>query len=227
MAMGDTFDKDTVNKTEVFEKGQAAIAKKVAAIKAYRKEASRLASIANKRVERLEKNNLQSSPAYQTYLATGGRFGVKGKTYNEVQAEVSRLKRFIDSNTSTISGVNNTLKEMAKNTGIKYKNLEDLRSKSTKFFELASKVEQYLRTVEDMASAIGYQKIWEAINQYTQDGKIDLSAGEVDIDSMVDSVSKALAEYDQPAPIIEGWYSLKKDDLDNSSPEIDVHGTKG
>ena len=229
MAMGDTFDKDTVHKTEVFEKGQAAIAKKVAAIKAYRKEASRLASIANKRVERLEKNNLQSSPAYQTYLATGGRFGVKGKTYNEVQAEVSRLKRFIDSNTSTISGVNNTLKEMAKNTGIKYKNLEDLRSKSTKFFELASKVEQYLRTVEDMASAIGYQKIWEAINQYTQDGKIDLSAGEVDIDSMVDSVSKALAEYDQPAPIIEGWYSLKKDDLDNSSPEKDVHAssTKG
>lgn len=213
MAMGDTFDKDTVHKTEIFEEGKKAISEKVAKIRAYRKEASRLASIANKRVERLEKNNLQSSPAYQAYLSTGGRFGVKGKTYNEVQAEVSRLKRFIDSNTSTISGVNNTLKEMAKNTGIKYKNLEDLRSKSTKFFELASKVEQYLRTVEDMASAIGYQKIWEAINQYTQDGKIDLSAGEVDIDSMVDSVSKALAEYDQPAPIIEGWYSLKKDDL--------------
>ena len=189
------------------------ISEKAFRIREYRKEASRLASIANKRVERLEKNNLQSSPAYQTYLATGGRFGVKGKTYNEVQAEVSRLKRFIDSNTSTISGVNKTLKDMAKNTGIKYRNLEDLRSKSAKFFELSSKVEQYLRTVEDMASAIGYQKIWEAINQYTQDGKIDLSAGEVDIDSMVASVSNALAEYDKPVPTIEGWYSLKNDDL--------------
>lgn len=219
MAMGDTFDKDTVHKTEVFERGQENIAKKVAAIKAYRKEASRLASIANKRVERLERNDLQSSPAYQTYLATGGRFGVKGKTYNEVQAEVARLKRFIDSNTSTVKGVNSTLKDMAKNTGIKYKNMQDLRAKSTKFFELASKVEQYLRTVEDMASAIGYQKIWEAINQYTQDGKIDLSAGEVDIDSMVNSVSAALAEYDQPAPIVEGWYSLKKDDLDAGPAE--------
>lgn len=213
MAMGDTFDKDTVHKTEIFESGKKAIKEKADKIRAYRKEASRLASIANKRVERLERNDLQSSPAYQKYLETGGRFGVKGKTYNEVQAEVARLKRFIDSNTSTVKGVNNTLKEMAKNTGIKYKDMKDLRAKSTKFFELSSKVEQYLRTVNDMASAIGYQKIWEAINQYTQDGKIDLSAGEVDIDSMVTSVSNALAEYDQPAPIIEGWYSLKKDDL--------------
>lgn len=213
MAMGDTFDKDTAHKTEIFESGKKAIKEKADKIRAYRKEASRLASIANKRVARLEKNDLQSSPAYQTYLTGGGKFGVKGKTYNEVQAEVSRLKRFIDSNTSTVKGVNTTLQEMAKNTGIKYKNLEDLRSKSTKFFELASKVEQYLRTVEDMASAIGYQKIWEAINQYTKDGSIDLSAGEVDIDSMTKSIANALAEYDQPAPIIEGWYSLKKDDL--------------
>lgn len=213
MAMGDTFDKDTVHKTEIFEPGKKAIKEKADKIRAYRKEASRLASIANKRVERLERNDLQSSPAYQTYLQSGGKFGVKGKDYNQVQAEVARLKRFIDSNTSTVKGVNNTLKEMAKNTGIKYKDMKDLRAKSTKFFELSSKVEQYLRTVNDMASAIGYQKIWEAINQYTQDGKIDLSAGEVDIDSMVASVSNALAEYDQPAPIIEGWYSLKKDDL--------------
>lgn len=217
MAMGDTFDKDTRHKTEIFEEGQKAIKEKADKIRAFRKEASRLASIANKRVERLERNDLQSSPAYQAYLEGGGKFGVKGKTYNEVQSEVARLKRFIDSNTSTVKGVNNTLKEMAKNTGIKYKNLTELRAKSTKFFELASKVEQYLRTVEDMASALGYQKIWEAINKYTQDGQIDLSSGEVDIDSMVTSVSSALAEYDQPAPIIEGWYSLKKDDLDEKS----------
>ncbi|WP_457816372.1 hypothetical protein, partial [Staphylococcus aureus] len=131
------------------------------AINAYRKEASRLVSLANKRVQRLELNGLTDSPAYKAYIASGGKFGVRGKSHNELQQEVARLNRFINSTTSTIKGVNKTLKEMADNTGITYRDLKELRAKSSKFFELANKVEQYLRTVDDMASAIGYQKIWE------------------------------------------------------------------
>ena len=170
-------------------------AKKIAA---YRREASRLASLANKRVQRLEANGLQDSPAYQMYLKTGGKFGVKGKTHNELQQEVSRLKRFIDMNTSTVKGVTTTLKEMAANTGISYANMKELKQKSAKFFELASKVEQYLRTVEDMASAIGYQKIWETINQYVKSGEIDLSSADGDIDGMVKAVTDAIKQYETP-----------------------------
>lgn len=184
------------------------------AIQEFRREASRLAAMANKRVERLERNNLTSTPAYQRYLKDGGvKFSVRGKSYNEVQREVAKLKRFIDSETSTVRGANNVLKELAANTGIKYKNLEDLRSKSKQFFELASKVEQYLRNVEDIASAIGYQKIWEAINEYTAQNKIDLANADEAIDSMVEKVSKALAEYDEPIPLFDGngWYSIKND----------------
>lgn len=168
-------------------------------IKAYRAEASRLASMANKRIARLERNNLTDSPAYKRYIQDGGqRFGVKGKSYNQVQSEVARLNRFLTSKTSTIKGVNDTLKEMAKNTGIEYTNLQDLRTKSSKFFELASKVEQYLRTVEDMASAIGYQKIWEVINEYVSEGEIDLTNSGADIDSMIEKVTNAIKEYDEP-----------------------------
>lgn len=163
-----------------------------------RREASRLASLANKRVQRLEANGLQDSPAYQMYLKTGGKFGVKGKTHNELQQEVSRLKRFIDMNTSTVKGVTTTLKEMAANTGISYANMKELKQKSAKFFELASKVEQYLRTVEDMASAIGYQKIWETINQYVKSGEIDLSSADGDIDGMVKAVTDAIKQYETP-----------------------------
>ena len=163
-----------------------------------RREASRLASLANKRAQRLEANGLQDSPAYQMYLKTGGKFGVKGKTHNELQQEVSRLKRFIDMNTSTVKGVTNTLKEMAANTGISYANMKELKQKSAKFFELASKVEQYLRTVEDMASAIGYQKIWETINQYVKIGEIDLSSADGDIDGMVKAVTDAIKQYETP-----------------------------
>lgn len=172
-------------------------------IKAMRKEASRLASLANKRVARLERNELKDSPAYKQYIESGGKFGVKGKDYNQVQQELSRLRRFIDSQTSTVKGTIDNLKTMAANTGITYKNLKDLKTKSAKFFELSGKVEQYLRTVDDMASAVGYQKIWEAINEYTDKAKIDLGDSEANIDSMIAAVTDAIKEYETPDTINE------------------------
>ena len=179
-------------------------------IAAYRKEASRLVSMANKRVQRLEKNDFTDSPAYKAYLETGGKFGVKGKTHNELQKEVSRLNKFLNATTSTIKGVNTTLKEMAENTGISYENMKDLRSKASKFFELANKVEQYLRTVDDIASAIGYQKIWDAINTYVDKGDIDIDNADNNIDDMVAAVTKAIREYEKPVSNVGGnWFKLK------------------
>ena len=184
---------------------------KLERIRVYRAEASKLTSLANKRIARLESNGLTDSPAYKAYIETGGKFGVRGKDHNQLQSEVARLKKFIESETSTVKGVTKTLKEMASNTGIKYENLKDLRSKAAKFFELSSKVEQYLRTVDDMASAIGYQKIWEAINQYVKSGEIDLTDSDGDIDGMVRAVTDAIKEYDEPIEKLggSGWFTLK------------------
>lgn len=192
------------------DSAQQEVNRKAQRIREFRAETSRLSSIANKRIKRLEENEFTDSPAYKRYIADGGQhFGVRGKTYNEVQKELARLRRFLDSETSTIRGVTHTLKEMAENTGIKYKNLEELKAKSSKFFELQSKVEQYLRTVEDAASAIGYQQIWEAINTYTQEQGIRLEDGSVSIDGMVEVVSKALTTYDEKIETPFGWYSIK------------------
>lgn len=161
--------------------------------KELRAEVSKLASMANKRLQRLENGGLTDSPAYKKWFEDGGaKFGVRGKNHNQVQQEFARLRRFINSETSTIRGINSTLKEMASNTGIKYTDMKDLRSKANQFFELASKVEQYLRTVDDMASAIGYQRIWEAINQYVEVEKINLGDSEQDIDSMVNLITEAI-----------------------------------
>ena len=101
---------------------------------------------------------------------------------------------------------------MAKNTGIKYKNLTEKKQKADKFFELSSKVEQYLRTVDDIASAIGYQKIWEAINTYTKESKTDLANSETDIDSLVETVTKMLngtnhaKELENSSQTDDGWF---------------------
>lgn len=184
-------------------------------IRRFRREVSRLASIANKRLARLEKNNLTDSPAYQGFLSSGGkRFGVKGKDYNEIQKEMARIRRFLNAETSTVRGANRVLREIANNTGIKYKNLKQLRQYSKQFFQIASKVEQYLRTVDDIASAIGYQKIWEQINNYVQQQRIDLSNAENDMDRIVYEVTQALREYEKPITINEGnfsaWFKLPK-----------------
>ena len=160
----------------------------------YRKEASRLASMANKRVARLEANDLRDAPAYKGYIESGGKFSVKGKTYNQLQVEVARMRTFINANTSTIKGVNKYLKDIADNTKIKYKNLADLRAKSSKFFELSEKVQQYLRDLDNMASSIGYQKIWEAINVYVANGNVDLAGAELDIDQVVDRIGRAISD---------------------------------
>lgn len=166
-------------------------------VKTYRKEVSKLASMANKRIERLEKSDLTSSPAYQRLVRDGNlKFSVKGKSHNELQRELSKLKSFLLAETSTVRGVNGVLKDIAKNTGIKYKNLKDLRNKADKFFELSSKVEQYLRSVEDIASAIGYQKIWEAVNEYVKKERIDLGNADNNIDNMVEMVTSALTNFE-------------------------------
>ena len=182
-------------------------------LKEAKKEISKLASMANKRLQRLEKANLESSPSYKKWVADGQvKFGVKGKSHNELQRELSRLQNFINAETSTVRGTNNVLKEMAKNTGIKFKNLTDLRSKADKFFELSSKVEQYLRTVDDIASAIGYQKIWEAINTYVKDADIDLDNSETDIEALTETVSKMLSgsnhatDLENSSDTDDGWF---------------------
>lgn len=187
----------------------------------YRKEASRLAAMANKRVARLEANNLQDAPAYKGYLESGGgKFSVKGKTHNELQREVSRMQKFIVAKTSTVTGVNTYLKGIAANTGIKYTNMKDLKAKAATFFTLSNKVEEYLRTVEDMASAIGYQRIWEAVNEYVQTARIDMADANLSIDDMVLTISKAIAELERPENIkvgdlkayeVNNWYKLKKE----------------
>ena len=143
-------------------------------IRQLKQEISKKASMANKRLKRLERNDLTNVPAYRQYVQGGGvKFSVKGKNYNELQAELSRVNHFMDSKTSTVRGTNSVLKEIANTAKIKYNNLSELYSNVNQFFSLATKVEDYLNATGQTALAIGYQRVWEAINKYVeQEGKI-------------------------------------------------------
>lgn len=196
--------------------------KKEQRIKEYRKEASRLVSMANKRLIRLEDNKLTDSPAYKKLVGDKGkkpRFGIRGKDYNELQKEVAKMQKFINSTTSTVRGTNNLLKEMAKTTGLKYKNLADLRAKANTFFELSSKIEQYLRNVEDIGSLYDSARIFSFINEYVQETKVDLANASENIDDMVHKIIDAIDIYDEKEQLninhngvkITGWYTLPKE----------------
>lgn len=168
--------------------------------KELKQEISRKASMANKRLVRLENNNLTETPSYRNWVEYGGgvKFSVKGKNYNELQAELARVNSFLDNATSTIRGTNKVLKEMAKTTGMNYEKVGDLYELSATFFELTSKVEQYLNSAMQGASAIGYQRIWESINQYIKNEQISLNDSKIDMNNMIQKVSDLImTEYEK------------------------------
>lgn len=169
-------------------------------IRAYRKEASRLAALANKRAQRLEQKELTDSPAYKKYIEDQPRFGVKGKNHEQLVAEVMRLRAFIDAETSTVTGASSVLKTMAANTGIEYSDFKDLQAKAKVFFELHSKVEEYMRLTNDAGSALGYQEIWEAINQYMAEARQDVNGEAADVEAILEKVNAAIAIYEDDSP---------------------------
>lgn len=190
--------------------GQTLIAARKKAEKVFdeRAEARRLVSLANKRMKRLEEKGMTDNPAYK---ATGGKyFSVRGKSQAEVQHLLREIDKFINAKTSTVRGTNAYLKEMAANTGVVYDNLADLKKMTPKFFELSSKIEQYLRNVEDMASAIDYNQIWEQINVYVKENEVDLTKAQGDIDEMIKHVATALKKFEEKETVAGTTFRLKK-----------------
>ena len=156
--------------------------------KALRAQVSQLASMANKRLERLEKNELTSSPAYQKWEQDGRhRFSVSGKSYSEVQSEYWRVKDFLEMRTSSVTGTKAVLQEIAMNIGwgkIDFTNIALTQMQIANFFTIAATVSQYLESVDESAAALDYQEIWNTINAAYQQGKIDFNEAELDAEQM-------------------------------------------
>lgn len=162
-----------------------------------RQEARRLVSLANKRLRRLEKQNLQDSPAYKSWVDSGGvKFGVRGKTMAQVQAEVGRLNKFINQSTSTVRSAKQYFVNVGRNVGItEFKDIPDLQNKLNNFFEITGKVKEYLHNSKEIGVAIGYQKIWEIVSDYVQ----EVGAETEDVEQAVLDVAKKIV----PATVMQ------------------------
>ena len=171
-----------------------------------KRELRRKVSMANKRLDRLERNNLTELPAYRQWrdYKGGVRFSSAGSDYNELQSELARVDRFINARTSLVRQANSYLKELASITSLKYQKVSDLPDLLNNFFEISSKIEQYLRQVEDSASAIGYQKIWDTVNQYVSEQGADLS----DVNGVVASMIEELGYLKMYEEVDDMWSEI-------------------
>lgn len=138
--------------------------------KKYRQEASRKVSMANKRLKRIEQQNLTMSPAFKKWIDEGGqKFGIKGKSMEEVRIEVARLNKFLKQTTSTVTGTKKYLTNIASQVGIKqWGSFQSLNNQLRGFFAVADRVQEYLKNSKEVSVSIGYKKIWEQVNEYAE-----------------------------------------------------------
>lgn len=159
----------------------------------YRQEASRKVSMANKRLKRLEEQNLTMSPAYKKFIDEGGqKFGIRGKSKEEVKMEVARLNQFLKLTTSTVKGTKQYMTNIASEVGIKqWGSFQSLNAQLKGFFDVSEKVREYLKNVKEISVSIDYKKIWELVSEYAETVGKDFNSLNEDIVEIAESILKA------------------------------------
>lgn len=190
-------------KVKTFSKGQSPFTKEERKL---REEARRLVSMANKRLRRLEEQNLIDSPAYKQWVEDGAqKFSVKGKSMEEVKQEIGRMNDFLHKQTSTVKGAKEYFKNVAKEVGIKkFADFTDLQRKLNTFFAIADKIKDYLYNSKEIGVAIGYQKIWEVVSDYVDEVNDELDLTEEDVLDMAGKIAKS-AGYSEADRMLDKW----------------------
>ena len=171
----------------------------------------------NKRLDRLAVNPDASKYAFDNVMETGGRFGVKGKTRNEMQKELSRMLDFYRSKTSTSAGAVAERKRQEK--ALFGRTREEARKAGESFEaeELNDKIKAawkaYRKFEEEHPDIIGKES-----GTYIRNIGKAMYGGEVDADA---AISKAKELYDEnylakqtaDEELLKPW---KKEDADEN-----------
>lgn len=171
-----------------------------------RQEASRLVSMANKRLKRMEEQDLTETPAYKKWIDDGGqKFGIRGKSMEEVKQEVARLNDFLKKQTSTVTGAKQYLQNVADKVGIKdFSDFPDLQNKLNNFFETTAKVKEYLQNSKEVGVSIGYQKVWEEVSDYIQEIGTEIELTEQDVLQIAEKLAES-AGYGEVDKMLDSW----------------------
>lgn len=162
--------------------------------KAERAEARRLVSMANKRLRRLEQQNLQDTPAYKSWYNNGAvKFSVKGKNHKEVKHEMSRINKFLNQVTSTVTGAKTNLKDIANRINITtWDNFDDLQKRISDYYELSNRVLELARITRNWAESFNYEKVGEIVAEYMEEVNGQVTKSDEEILMLANRVAKAV-----------------------------------
>lgn len=143
-------------------------------------EVSRMAQIVNKRMIRLEQAEMEFIPVMQMFEKDGRpHFGVRGKSYNELQSEYWQLKRYMDAKTGTVRQARAYAQDVLNRIGagdkIKGATVDQMNSYMKNLFDVTAKIQEYLKTTEQSALALDYQKIWNMVSAYFDGQGVDIA----------------------------------------------------
>lgn len=155
---------------------------------------SRLSSTANKRLRRFEKHDI-TSPATEYVKRTGGKFSVKGKNVDSLKKEYLRVKGFLESETSTITGAKKVRKDVINK--LKYLGVDIKENQYDKFFKVYERLKEVDRTVSDK------------LLKYNVFEEISNTIDNPNIDDIVNEIQKRIDEIYQQS-IGEDEYDLSR-----------------
>lgn len=166
-----------------------------------RKEIQRLVDMANKRVQRLKNNDLTMTSAYRQYFdyRYGQKFSVKGKSKQELYAEVMRLTRFLNDSTSTVRGALAEARKMM--VGAERAKVSDVKNFINRYGELIENAKHIFKKSEEAGNAINYAKLKKIVDQYVKENYEAFMTSEDYLEKALDYIANAISI---EKPLLEG-----------------------
>lgn len=176
---------------------------------------------ANQRILRLEQQGLTSSPAYQKVTqmlddVSKPRFGVRGKSLEDLQDDRVKLNNFLEYKTSTIGGTKEQLQRFAKQMQRPYAaDATRLYSEASGFFRIANKITEYIRSSSSHAH-IDSDVLFRGISRAIDLGVIDLTSSDLDLSQIEEIIGLAIDSSSMPGTgdIFRDLATMSDDDIE-------------
>lgn len=156
---------------------------------------------ANMKLNILRQQGLRTASAFAAWERAGKiTFSVSGKSYQELQHEYWRVKKFLDASTSTVSGAIENMRRIGTDLmGMKLEYLQslpvqDLVKVTTDYFEIVDKVKENLESAGKGADAMKYQKIFNEVADYIKGSDIDMITASAE---QLEQAAKTISDYVQ------------------------------
>lgn len=168
-------------------------------IEALKNELRPMIKRANQRLLRLEQGGLTSSHGYQAAQDVTGRgkprFGIGGKSLEELQDIRRKARNFLDYKSSTVTGSKELLKSYAKQMRVPFSDdPERLVEESSKFFRLSNYVQEYIRNTSQERH-ISSDEVFMGISRAVDAGNVDLDdINFEDFDLNMDQMERIIQE---------------------------------